>query len=247
MRPYGQSRQGKLRQCWDLGVQHRETLLKQYMEANQLTERPFLKDVIDDLIEEVQQARLREDILPLDTYAQTEVDRGRVMVTINSRIADIPGVKDAAGVAYIGKWHESMHVARDMDVGTAHAERHLTPFPGFEVGAPRLIVCRSTRPADRAIAEREFVAENAAIAAAIAGADLRRCDAFLEFRRLAARGGDLGGLGWRLLYRTAEAIGVNISALVTYLEQRGFIIVAPGGGKQRLLAVPQLLGGTEWL
>ena len=154
-------------------------------------------------------------------------------------------MKDAAGVAHVAKWHESLHVVRDIEVGTAQAQAHQSPLPGLEVEGPRLIVCRSTRPADRATAEREFIAETAAIAAAIAGADLRRCAAFAEFRQLAARGGELGGSGWRLLYRTAEAIGVNISALVTYLAQRGFIMVVPGGGKQQLMAAPQLSGGSR--
>ena len=64
MRAYTHYLQTKLRDCWTLGVQHREGLIREYMKANGLTDRPFLKDVIDDLIEEVQLARLREDVLP---------------------------------------------------------------------------------------------------------------------------------------------------------------------------------------
>ena len=206
--------------------------------------RPFLKDIVDELIEDCQDARLVTGILRLDRFAQTELDRGRVVVTINSRIAEIPGVKDAAGVAYAAKWHESIHV-----------DQHMTPPPGAlqreqlplfdETPDYRLIVCRATGRS-RALPPIEVFAETAGLAAAIAEADLLRCPDFLRFRSLAEHGGDLGGLGWRLLYRCAEAIGVNISALVRYFEQRRLCRVERSGGTSRLVADAPLVRGCAW-
>ena len=229
--------------CWAEGVQHRERLLREYMVANGLRERTFLKDVIDDLIREVQGARLRSEVLPLDRVAQTEVVGGRVEVSINSRIAEIPGVKDAAGVAYVAKWHESMHVAQ---ASGSDADELQSPLPGLEVEIPRLIYCRGIKALQPGSAAREFVAENAALAAAIAGPDLARSSAFLRFESLAAAGGDLGPFGWRLLYEAAEDIGANISALTRYLQQRGVVRIEEEGGRRRLIAAPQLFGRLDW-
>lgn len=179
--------------CWQIGVQHREMLLREYMTRAGHRERPFLKDVIDELIEDVQGARLRTGVLPLDIFAQTELVRGRVEVTVNSRLANIPGVKDSAGVAYVAKWHESMHVARDRDALIAPSRQLQPCLPGLEVSVPRRIVCRrTTAAADPQEAEREFIAETAALAAGIAGPDLARCAAFCQFQQLAAGGGELG-------------------------------------------------------
>jgi len=72
-----------------------------------------MKDVIDDLIEDVQGARLLEDVLPLDRFAQAEIVDNRVVVTINKRVMDMPGVKNVTGVALVSKCHESIHIARD--------------------------------------------------------------------------------------------------------------------------------------
>jgi hypothetical protein len=74
----------------------------------------------------------------------------------------------------------------------------------------------------------------------IALPDLQRCAAFASFQRLAADGGDLGAVGWTLLYRTAEFIGVNATALVTYFTHRGLCYVERGGDRSRLMAAPRL-------
>jgi hypothetical protein len=62
----------------------------------------------------------------------------------------------------------------------------------------------------------------------------------MSFRRLAADGGDLGSVGWRLLYQTAEFLGVNASALVTYFTHRGLCYVERVGDRPRLMAAPRL-------
>ena len=61
----------KRAEAWNLGIAHRESLVNQYMTKHALRERPFLKDVVGALIEEVQGARLLEEVLPLDTFGQT--------------------------------------------------------------------------------------------------------------------------------------------------------------------------------
>jgi hypothetical protein len=202
------------------------------------------EDVVDELIEDIQEARLITGPLRIDRFAQTELKRGRIVVTINSRIAQIPGVKDAAGVAYVAKWHESIHVEKDMspDAGTSEGEQ-LTLF-----GAPpefQLIECRAVG-SGRLLAPHEVFAETAGLAASIAEADLLRSAHFLQFRSLAERGGELGRYGWHLLYRCAEDIGVNISALRRYFEQRHLCRVEGFGDESRLVADAQLLRGCAW-
>ena len=143
-------------------------------------------------------------------------------------------------------------------------------LPGFEVEAPRLIVCRRFRraactepdrapqqcrqfgrppehasPVDPEESEREFIAENAGLALAIAGADLARCEAWRELEGLATKGGDLGGRGWRLLYATAEAIGVNPPALLRYFGHRGWFHIKEDRGRRRLIAAPSFRGAAE--
>jgi hypothetical protein len=73
----------KCADCWSLGVRHRERLLQQYLQGHRLRTRPLLREVVDDLIEEVQQARLRVDVLPLDRFAQTERVGDRIEVTMD--------------------------------------------------------------------------------------------------------------------------------------------------------------------
>lgn len=108
----------------------------EYLDKHELKERPFLKDVIDEIVEDIQHARLREAVLRLDTFGQTQMVNGRIEVTINSRIAEMPGVKDAAGVAYVSKWHESWHVEHDIEAGTAEAHRLQPLLPGLVANAP---------------------------------------------------------------------------------------------------------------
>lgn len=236
--------------CWSYGVAHRESLLHAYMTERGITKRPFLSDVVDALIEEVQGARLVEGILPLDRFAQTESRSGRPLVTINTRIAQIPGVKDVDGVAYAAKWHESIHIPRDIAC-TAQPAPWQTPHhrEAAEPAAP-LVVCRATtRGGTAEERDREFIAETAGLAAAIAGADLARCVQFRDFQARFATGGDTGWVGWTLLRDVAAFLGVNRTALCTYLGQRGFITIVRKGDRQQLIAAPQGIqqsGGIVW-
>jgi hypothetical protein len=236
--------------CWNYGVQHRETLLREYMARKGLTTRPFLVDVIDELIEEIQGARLTEGVLPLDRFAQTERRNGRIVVTINSRISAIPGVRDAEGVAYVGKWHESIHIPRDFATSPALApwQQPLRSAEGLD--DRQTIVCRSTKlGATRRERDREFIAETAALAAAISGRDLERSPDYQQFRARAADGGDIGPIAWKLLRGAAQFIGVNRTALKKYLEQRGHIQVDMRDGRERLIAAPQRIvmpGKVGW-
>jgi hypothetical protein len=232
--------ESKRREAWVLGVEHRELLLAEYMTAFSLRERPLLKDIVDDVIEEIQGARLLEGVLHLDTYGQTELVNGSPEITINSRIAKIPGVKDATGIAYITKWHESFHVAHDLDISPKEPGTSQLTLPGLEQSAPNIIVCRPHAAGEPSNLGKEFMAENAGIAAAISDSDLKRCDAFHEFHRLVAAGGDLGGSGFHLLYKSGEFIGVNPSALISYLEKKGVFNLVHQDGKTRLFANPQM-------
>ena len=64
----------KRQRAWGLGIQHRENLLHRFMTGPGLRERPFLKDVIDEIIEEVQGARLLQEVLSLDRFVHVRVD-----------------------------------------------------------------------------------------------------------------------------------------------------------------------------
>jgi hypothetical protein len=231
--------------CWIIGIRHRERLLRDYMVSNGLTVRPFLKDVIDDLIEEVQGARLREEVLPLDRFAQTEMVDGRAIVSVNTRVDHVPGVKDVAGIVYVSKWHESIHVDRDFDDDASDIPLG-GARPASRVQSSRLIVCRSTGVRRGIVPRWEFVAENAAIAAAIAGPDLARSRAFFKFQRLAAGRGDLGSGGWTLVYEISKDIGVNTAALLRYFGHLNICQVIDEGNRRRLYAPPGPFKELEW-
>jgi hypothetical protein len=201
--------------------------VKAFVQEERITERPMLKDIIDYLIEDVQGARLREEVLPLDRYAQTELIAGRTEVSINSRIREIPGVRHVTGIVYVAKWHESIHVARDFPALGKAQEVAQPTLPGVEAELPQLVACRGFNEGLQGESRgREFFAENAGIAAAICGEDLRRTPTYASFMNRAADGGDLGTSGWDQLYRTAEFIGVNPSALLTYFQHTGLLRVA---------------------
>jgi hypothetical protein len=205
-------------------------LVVEYMRRNNLQDQPFLKNLVDDLIEEIQGARLLRGALPLDRFAQTEMSGDRIEVTINSRIPEMTKVKDAPGVELISKFHESLHVDRD-----------------FKVSArPQLIVCRSASVRNGRVPLHEFVAENAALSAAIAATDLVRSRGFLRFQRLAAARGDLGRRGWDALYEVCAEIGVNISALVRYFGHLGLCQVIDDGNSRHLYVAPGPFRELQW-
>jgi hypothetical protein len=247
-----------MRQSWDrkqadafaLGVEVRERAVAAYMAQNQLTERPMLKDIIEDIITEVHGARLLRGVLALDTFAQTERVGERLEVTLNTRIAEMQRVKDPKLIEHVALWHEDIHIEVDfVEAPRLDGEAVQLSLPEMVPAPPQLIMCRRGPAGFGPEAIREFRAENAALAASIAGPDLARCDAFLPFQALAEQGGELGSRGWRLLYHISETIGVNISALVRFLTYRGLVRVDRDGEHQRLYGSQRLIGrgnGGEW-
>ncbi len=202
-------------EAYRLGVGLRERLLADFMAMDGLRERPLIKHVIEDLVQDVQGARLREDVLPLDRFAQSEVINGRAVVTINTRIAEMARVKDPAGVRIVAIGHEAVHVDQHLNPSPSSSVAEQLVLPELDLEVPQVIMCRSAGGAGRAgQPAQEFLAENAALAMTIALPDLQRCAAFAAFQRLAGDGGDLGGAGWQLLYQVAEFVGVNITALL---------------------------------
>jgi hypothetical protein len=170
-------------------------------------------------------------------------------VTVNSLTGKIPGVKDEAGVQNVAKFHEAVHVDRDLPELKAGPQ---LSFPNF--APPTRIVCHRgfnrwkppSSPSRPGIAGdyslREFWAEEAGRAAAISYQALARSEAFRAYKRLTQMGsGAANGERGRLLRRAAEDIGVNISALVKQLELEDRIIVQKEGGRQVIYPQPAFL------
>jgi hypothetical protein len=231
----------KQRAAWRLGIDHREDLVSFYMAERGMRERPMLRDIIDDLLTEVQGVRLLEEVLPMDTYAQTEAVGGRILVSINQRIGEMEWVKDSAGVASLAKWHESIHVVKDVQPSSPLVRQLPMALPTVQSQEYRLIACRKIGAYDHVSAdEREFIAENAALAAAVCPADLVRSAAFLELQGLAARGGNITTPGWSLLAAAASDIGVNRAALFRYFQQHGSLTTVREAGSKLLVATAPL-------
>ena len=163
----------------------------------------------------------------------------------------MPRVKDVAGVGYISKWHEIIHVPQDL--GSRDLARRLTQaaLPGVElpprVAACGVTFCRGGPGGGDGSPTREFVAENAALAVAIAGPDLRRCPAFTRFIALRPSRGQLFGWAWSLLDQAAAFLGVSRAALVRYLVHRGFVRVDRPRGRPRLMPTSGFYRGVDCL
>jgi hypothetical protein len=229
--------------AWDFGRTHRETLVADWMRKTRTTSRPLLRNIIEDLLEDVLGVRLRDEVLPLDRFAQTERVNGRVEVSINTRIAEMPRVKNAEGIRYAAEWHESVHVVRDFADDSLADGMDAVQLPGLFADMPKLVVCRGSAEArDRQEKARESFAENAGTAAAICREDLVRCSEYSEFIELVSRGGEAGKNGWRLLYRTAEFIGINAPLLAKYWDHVGLIKLTKGG---EIIGQP-VLGGSPY-
>lgn len=216
-----------------LGVEQRDALMLQYMTLYGLTERPFLKRVFRELIGEYLGARIINAPLPMDRYAQTEVEHDRPLITINSLIGRMANVKDSHGVGHVAAWHEGLHVLADIE------RRDLPPLTelprGLEDQTSSPLLCSAGPTRLTGWTLREQAIDMAALAASIADADLRRCQNYLNFLQYAAGGGELGALGWQLLTSIANVIGVNRTALCRYFEQHGLCRVDTWGGKTRLI------------
>lgn len=230
---------------WRVGVEHRERLMMQYMVMFGLTERPPIQNVYRELIEEIQGVRILDGALPMDRYAQTEIVRGRPVITINSLIGRMPGVKDEHGIAHVAAWHESIHIPVDVE------RREISPFTDLTSGLEGLtsspLLCSASQASSGRWPLREQAIETAALAAAVADADLRRCSSYLQFIRLAASGDDMGPAGWRLLGWISTAIGVNRTALLRYFEQHGICRFSAVDGKNRLIGIPTPFRGFTCL
>jgi len=229
-------------QLWRIGVEHRETLMAEYMALYRPAERPPLHLVYEGLIGEIQSARIIDAPLPMDRYAQTQVARGgRAEITLNSLIGRMAHVKDAHGVRHVAAWHESIHIPVDVE------RRDLPPLTdlrsGLEGSTSSPLLCEATEGSLQRWTLREQAIEAAALAAAIADADLCRCTNYLRFLRLAAQGGDMGRDGWRLLEWIETAIGVNRTALRRYFEQHGICRFTQEDGTARLIGTQQPFGG----
>src|SRR6185295_7066622 len=112
----------------------------------------------------------------------------------NSLIDRMPGVKDEHGVRHVGAWHEDFHVLVDVE------RRDLPPLTDLRSGLGGFtsspLLCEATEGSRGGWSLLEQAIDAAALAAAVADADLRRCNSYLQFIRLAASGGDMGPTGW---------------------------------------------------
>lgn len=230
---------------WRIGVEHRETLMADYRVRHPSRERPPLHLVYDALIEEIHEVRLLEAPLPMDRYAQTEVVKHRPVVTLNTLIDRMPGVKDADGIRHVGAWHEDFHVLTDVE------RRELPPLTsltrGLEVETSSLFPCYAIPGTEHRWSLHEQAIEAAALAASIADADLVRCASYLKFLQLAAQGDDMGPAGWKLLRWIESAVGVNRTALRRYFEQHGLCRLDRRGGVTRLIGTAPPFRGFRCL
>ena len=225
------------REAWRFGRSVRDDLLAAYARAYGEASPPPAT-IGGELLTDFLGARLAYDALPLTVFAKTAWDEDRALVTVNSRLGEIPGVKDAEGVTNVAIWHEIMHVERDLPALRPGPQ---AAFAGMQPG--RTIACyRDGRGGGLHGRElrREVFAEEAGRAAAISWPHLLRADGFRDFMDLANRGPASGRAGWPPLYRAAEAIGVNISALVRQLEAEGFVLVDRSGDRPLLHPQPGL-------
>lgn len=216
-------------QAWAYGRTLRNRLVGRYREEYGIDVPPAPALIIDELLTDFMDVALHFDPLDLRIFAQTEWRDGRPLVTVNSLTMQMPGVKDVAGVQNVAKFHEMVHVDRDLAV--------LQPGPQIalpESGpSPKQIVCYrelDTMQVRSYLAEddylREVWAEESGRAAAVSYSALYRSEAFHTFLNLPWQGDKrTSSLRWRLLNWAAEDIGVNRSALVKQLELEGQIKV----------------------
>jgi hypothetical protein len=232
-------------QAWAFGREQCDRLLSNYQTDYGLAPPPPPAKIIDELLTDYLKAALQFDPLPLDRYGETRLEDGKAVVTINSRLGDIEGVKDAQGVENVAKWHEAMHVIRDLDTLVAPASRM---FDGFD--QPAQIVCYRAAGAkvltrrDESV-EREFWAEEAGRAAAVSLKALQRAESFRALLRAAGRSTGAVVGAWPLLYDAATEIGVNITALVKQLSLEGCIVVDREGGRSVVHVQSVLIGGVS--
>lgn len=224
------------RDAWAYGRSLRDSLLGDYeREYGEPAPAPAL--IGGELLTDFLGARLSYDALPLNVFAETTWQEGQPLVTVNSRTREIDGVKDPEGVANVGTWHEIVHVQRDL------SEVRRGPQATLEGFLPNLTIACHRERSSRARGEefrREYFAEEAGRAAAISFPHLIQNPAFRQFVYLGERRLASSSMAWQALYASAEAIGVNISALIKQLEAEGFLLVERGGGRSTLYPQPGL-------
>ena len=219
--------------AWERGRQLQSDLLTRFATTYGYSTTPPPAKIGDEVITDILGAELRFDPLPANVFAHTEWVRGRPRVTINSRTADIRGVRDAEGVQNVAKWHEIIHLVDDAEVVRTDLQGLL---PGFQ--GSRIICYRKPEAhLSSSALSREFWAEEAGRAAAVSHEALSRSDAFRELLDLGARAHGPVRQGWPLLYKAAGDIGVNISSLVKQLTLEGAIAIA---GKNDVVVQPRL-------
>ncbi len=86
---------------WQMGVEHREALVAEYMALYRPARRPLFKEVWRELIGDIQRVRVVDGPLPMDRFAQTEVVNGRPEITINTLITRMPRVKDPGPIKHV--------------------------------------------------------------------------------------------------------------------------------------------------
>ena len=225
------------REAWAFGRSLRDSLLADFeREYGEPAPAPAL--IGGELFTDFLGARLSYDALPLNVFAETTWHDGQPLVTVNSRTREIEGVKDPEGVSNVGVWHEVMHVQRDLSTV------RVGPQTAFDGMVPNLtIACYRYRPRTARRGEefqREYFAEEAGRAAAVSFPHLIHTDAFRQFVSLADQRLASSRLGWQALYAAAEAIGVNISALVKQLEAEGVLHIEQSRGRSMLHLQPEL-------
>ena len=210
------------REAWAFGRSLRDSLLADF-EREYGEPAPAPAFIGGELLTDFLGARLSYDALPLNVFAETTWQNGQPLVTVNSRTREIEGVKDPAGVSNVGVWHEVIHVQRDLSAVRVGPQAALEGFlPNLTIACHR----DRTRGARRGEEfQREYFAEEAGRAAAVSFPHLLRTAAFRQFMYLSEQRLASSGMGWQALYSAAEAIGVNISALIKQLEAEGMVHV----------------------
>jgi hypothetical protein len=231
--------ESRRKEAWAHGRALSDRLLTEYCDRYGLKIPPPPASIIDELLTEHLQVRLAFDPLPLDRFAETAMRDGEIWVTVNSDVAGIEGVKDAQGVQNVAKWHEAIHVVDHSDVLRDMSGQLL--LDGFAPGPP--IVCyRSGGATTKSVSQeekgREFWAEEAGRAAAVSISALKRTAPFQELMELGRRSNGAVRAGWPLLYRSAEALFVNPTALKTQLSLEGYIAIEGG----QVLVQPDMAG-----
>lgn len=224
------------REAWAFGRSLRDSLLVEFeREYGEPAPAPAL--IGGELLTDFMGARLSYDALPLSVFAETTWRDGQPLVTVNSRTGEIEGVKDPEGVSNVGIWHEVMHVQRDLSDVRRGPQAVLDGFlPNLTIACHR----ERTRRARGEEFQREYFAEEAGRAAAVSFPHLIQNDAFRQFTYLADQRLASSGMAWRALYAAAEAIGVNISALIKQLEAEGFLHVERRSNGSTLYPQPGL-------